>query len=82
MARITLDKPTQEALARMLSRHLKGELDVEIGQFEALDLLEYLSETLGPHFYNQGLYDAQAIMKGRIDDVLEAVHGIEQPVTL
>jgi len=82
MSKITLDKGTQEALARLLSKHLNAEFDVDIGQFEALDLLEFLSETLGPHYYNQGLYDAQAIMKGRVDEVLEAVHGIEKPVKL
>jgi uncharacterized protein (DUF2164 family) len=76
---IKLDKPTREMLARQLKRHLKDEMDVEIDPFDAVALLDHLAETLGPHFYNQGLSDAQAIVKSRIDTVIEAIGEIEKP---
>ncbi|NBU26755.1 MAG: DUF2164 family protein, partial [Caulobacteraceae bacterium] len=44
------------------------------------DLLTWLSETLGPYFYNQGLDDAQALIRSRVDTVLEAVADLEKPV--
>jgi uncharacterized protein (DUF2164 family) len=82
MARIALDKDTLERLSRMISAHMKDELDLDVGRFEALELLDFLTETLGPHYYNQGLYDAQALFRGRVDDIIEAIHGIEKPVKL
>ena len=80
MSRIEFDKQTRDDLSRRIARRLKDDLDVEIGGFEALDLLDFLTETLGPHFYNQGLYDAQAVIKDRSDAIIEAVQAIEKPI--
>lgn len=82
MARIELDKPVRDALTRVLSRYLKDELDVEIGGMDALLLLDFLADTLGPHFYNQGLADAQAVLAKRLEDLTEAIAAIEKPVRL
>ena len=80
MSKIAFDNQTRDELARLLARKLKDELDVEVGLFEAQDLLAFLAENLGPYFYNQGLYDAQAAVKGRLDSVVEAIEAIEKPV--
>ncbi|HTI66443.1 MAG TPA: DUF2164 family protein [Caulobacteraceae bacterium] len=80
MARIAFDKQTRDDLARRLGVHLKDEFGVEVGTFESLDLVDFLAETLGPYFYNQGLYDAGAVIKGRFDGVIEAVEAIEKPL--
>jgi uncharacterized protein (DUF2164 family) len=82
MARIELDKPVRDALTRALSRYLKDELDVEIGGMDALLLLDFLADTIGPHFYNQGLADAQAVLAKRLEDLTEAITAIEKPVRL
>ena len=80
MARIELDRQTHQALARMLVRHLKDELDVEVDPTDGSALLDYLAEALGPHFYNQGLRDAQAAVQARTDAIVEAIDGLEKPV--
>jgi uncharacterized protein (DUF2164 family) len=80
MSRIEFDKETRDQLSRGLRRRLKDTLDVEIDPFDALDLLDFLSETLGPHYYNQGLHDAQAIVKDRVDAIIEDIYVIEKPV--
>ena len=67
-------------LARQIVRHLKETLDVEIAPFDAVDLLDFLAETLGPHFYNQGLTDAQAVIQSRVEAIVEAVSDLEKPV--
>jgi uncharacterized protein (DUF2164 family) len=80
MSRIELDKKTREALAGMLSAYLKDNLDVEVAGFDAQFLLDFIIETLGPHFYNQGLHDAQAIFSKKLESLVEAVYELEQPV--
>ncbi|WP_334164093.1 DUF2164 domain-containing protein [Phenylobacterium sp.] len=82
MARIELEKPVREALVRALSRYLKDELDVEVGRMDALLFLDFISETMGPHFYNQGLADAQAILQARLEQISEAISEIEKPAKL
>jgi uncharacterized protein (DUF2164 family) len=82
MARIELPKETREALLRAISRYLKDELDFEVSGFDAQFLLDFLSETLGPHYYNQGLYDAQAVMRVRLEAIAEAVYELEKTAKL
>jgi len=82
MARIELEKPVREALTRALSSYLKDELDVEVGGMDAILLLDFVAERLGPHFYNQGLYDAQALLRAKLEVVSEALYELEKPAKL
>jgi uncharacterized protein (DUF2164 family) len=79
MARIAFDHATQEALARRLVRRLRDELDLEVAPMDGQRLIDILCETLGPAWYNQGLRDAQAAVRARVDDIGEAIAGLEQP---
>jgi uncharacterized protein (DUF2164 family) len=82
MSKIELPKDERDAMARALSRYLKDELDLEVAGFDAQFLLDFVAETLGPHFYNQGLADAQALLAKKLDDVGEAILALEKPVKL
>lgn len=82
MSKIELPKEAREALARALSKYLKDELDVEVEGFDAVFLLDFLIETLGPHFYNQGLADAHTVVAKKIEDLGEAIWQLEKPAKL
>ncbi len=77
-----LSKEERTALAGGVRDFLREELDHEITPIEAEMLLAFLCRSLGPHFYNCGLHDAQAAVSGRLDEILEVVYGLEQPVDL
>jgi uncharacterized protein (DUF2164 family) len=79
MAKIELDCKTAEVLAAAVAQHLKEELEVEIGVFEAGDLVRILAERIGPVFYNQGLKDAQALLRARLETITDAIEGLEKP---
>ena len=80
MSKIELPKDAAEAAARALSKYLKDELDLEVKGFDAVFLVDFITERLGPHFYNQGVYDAQAILAKKTDELGEAILGLEKPV--
>jgi uncharacterized protein (DUF2164 family) len=80
MSRIELDKATVETLARQIATYLRDELEVEVAPFDAVRMIDFLSERLGPHYYNQGLTDAQSVLKARMDSIVEAIDEIEKPV--
>jgi uncharacterized protein (DUF2164 family) len=82
VAGIEFDKETRDRLARDIARHLKAELDLDVAPFEALELLDWLSGRLGPHYYNQGLTDAQVVVRAKADDVVEAIYGLERTAEL
>ena len=82
MSKIELPKETYEALTRALSRYLKDELDVEVTGFDARFLLDFIIETMGPHVYNQGLADAQALLSKKLDELGESILTLEKPAKL
>jgi uncharacterized protein (DUF2164 family) len=82
MPPIELPKETRDILARVLSRYLKDELDLEVEGFDAVFLADFIAENLGPYFYNQGLADAQALLSKKTDEIVEAIYQLEQPVKL
>ena len=79
MARIQFDRAAREALARRLVQQLRDEFDLDMAPMDGQRLLDLLAETLGPAWYNQGLRDAQAAVQARVDDIAEAIAGLEQP---
>jgi uncharacterized protein (DUF2164 family) len=60
-------------------RYFSDELKQEIGRFDAEFLLDFFSGEVGAYFYNRGLYDAQAILSSRLDDLGEAIYLLERP---
>ena len=79
MPKIEFDRATREDIARRLVKRLRDELDIEVAPMDGQRLLDILSESLGPAWYNQGLRDAQAAVQARVDDIAEAIAGLERP---
>ena len=57
---------------------MSHELEVELGQFDADFLLDFISNEMGNHYYNQGLYDAQAVLVDRMDALNDAIYQLEK----
>ena len=80
MSKIELPKDAADAAAKALSKYLKDEFDVEVGGFDAVFLVDFITERLGPHYYNQGLYDAQALLHVKLEQLGDTVLELEKPV--
>ncbi|MFK7891550.1 MAG: DUF2164 domain-containing protein [Granulosicoccus sp.] len=78
MAEIVFTSEQKDTITERLKTYFEEELDRDLGQFEAQFLLDFLIAELGPHFYNQGLYDARAIMEKRVDDITESIYSLEK----
>ncbi|MFT4613311.1 MAG: hypothetical protein ACI9NT_000449 [Bacteroidia bacterium] len=79
MAEIKFTPEEREAICRKVQMYFREELEQDIGQFDAGFLLDFFGEEIGPYFYNRGLYDAQAILESRLEQVAEAIYEIEKP---
>ena len=78
---MTLDY-SNEDLTRLVDgirTHFATEFEFELGRFEAEEFLEFITTLVGPHFYNRGLYDAQAALMAKIDDINDAIYQLEMP---
>jgi uncharacterized protein (DUF2164 family) len=76
MAKIEFSKQKRDALVDKLARYLDRELDCETSPLQAGFLLDFISEQMGPYYYNQGVQDAQALFREKLED---AVYEIEKP---
>ena len=73
MTDIIFSRDEKQLLVEKIRRYFEQELNQELGQFDAEFLLDFLSRELGPHYYNRGLLDAQAILQSRLDTILEGI---------
>lgn len=78
MSKIELEKSQKELLITKTQRYFEDELDVELGQFDADFLLDFIAREMGVIFYNQGIYDAQAMLESRIESVQDAILQLEK----
>lgn len=74
-------KEEKAAIVSKIQTYFSDELGLEIGQFDAEFLLDFMGEEVGRFFYNRGLYDAQAILEGRMEAITEAIAELEKPVS-
>jgi len=78
MSEIKFSKEETAILTKKIQLYFSEELDNKIGQFDAQFLLDFISEEIGPYYYNRGLYDAQSILNSRMDSISEAIYDIEK----
>jgi uncharacterized protein (DUF2164 family) len=69
----------KEILVRKIKLYFTEELKQEIGRFDAEFLLDFFASEIGGYFYNRGLYDAQAILSSKMDELGEAIYQLERP---
>jgi uncharacterized protein (DUF2164 family) len=82
MSDIKFPSEEKEMLVKKLRTYFSDELDHEIGQFEGEFFLDFISAEIGSYYYNQGLFDAQALLALKIDDITEAFYELEKPTGL
>ena len=75
---IVFSREEVAAISARLQGYFRDELDVELGGLPAEMLLDFLSCEIGPFFYNRGLYDAQAVVARKAEDISEAIAGLER----
>ena len=61
-----------------LRAYFRDELDFDLAALPAELLLDFLGREIGPFFYNRALYDAQAVVAKKAEDIGEALSGLER----
>ena len=61
-----------------IQKYFNSELAQDIGGFEAEFLLDFFTKEIGNFYYNRGLYDAQAVLSSKMDDLNDAIYQLEK----
>ena len=78
MSKIEFTSQQKQAMSNALKGYLEDALDVEIGQFDADFLFDFIVDKFAPAFYNKGLSDAQTVMQRKMMDIADELYEIEQ----
>ena len=77
MEKMTFAAAEKAAIVEKIKAYFTDELSHDIGTFEAEFLIDFFAEELGGHFYNQGLYDAQALFLKKVDEMSDSIVELE-----
>ena len=80
MTKIKFSEREKKQIAEKVKHYFETELNHDIGGFEAEFLIDFFAEQIGGYFYNRGLYDAQVIVSSKVEEIADALVGIEKPV--
>lgn len=79
MAQKPLLSPEQrDEAAHKIRAWLSDEQDLELGRLPAEMLVEFIEQHIGRHYYNQGLRDAETLIRAKVEDVSDALYGMER----
>ena len=82
MSLIKFSKDEKEHIIRKIQLYFSEEFEQTIGQFDAEFLLDFFSEEVGAYYYNRGLFDAQAILESKLENIADAIYELEKPTDI
>lgn len=80
MKPIAFSREETADLVRRLRDFAREELEQEMSQLQAEMLLDMIRIEMGPAFYNRALYDAQALVTAKAEEIGDAVLSLERPI--
>ena len=78
MKPIAFSKEEQADLIPRIKAFVAEELDQDIGDLQAGMLLDFMANTMGHAVYNRALYDAQALIAAKADEMAEILFALER----
>ncbi|WEK03129.1 MAG: DUF2164 domain-containing protein [Candidatus Devosia phytovorans] len=78
MKPIKFSKEETKAIVGEIQDYFRNELDQDIGAIPAEMLMQFFADKMGAYYYNRGLYDAQGVLKDRMDSLHDDLYALEQ----
>ncbi|MDD2052728.1 DUF2164 domain-containing protein [Pseudomonas putida] len=71
--------PEQENAATLkIKRFMEDRFELELGSFEAAEILELFTREVAPHYYNRAIFDVQTHLKERFESIESDVWSLEK----
>ena len=76
---IKLSVEARERLVASIQGFLASRFELELSEFQAISLLDFLVRELGAPVYNQAIQDARAFVQSKLDDLEGEFYEPEEP---
>lgn len=77
---IKLKKEQQQLMISDIQEFFSQERDEEISEFAAERVLDFVKESLAPHFYNAGVLDAKHVVDQQFSSLEDEILTLERPI--
>ena len=76
---LTTRMPTgiRDEFTSYLASFLRNEYDIDLGTFDAEEILTFFGEKIGPYYYNEGLNAARSVVVNGMNDLADDIGGLE-----
>jgi uncharacterized protein (DUF2164 family) len=77
---ISLQKKEKEEIIERIKEFFHEECSEEIGELAAGNFLDFITQEIGPYFYNQGVHDAKLMVELKIFSLEDDLLSLERPI--
>ncbi|KJH79604.1 DUF2164 domain-containing protein [Stutzerimonas stutzeri] len=75
---LTLDSAQEQAAQQIIKRFLEDRFELELGSFEAQEVLDLFAREIAPLYYNKAIFDVQTHLKERFESIESDLWALEK----
>ena len=75
---MTLSAEQEREACLVLKRFMAERFELELGSFEAAEVLELFARDIAPHYYNRAIIDVQTHLKERFESIESDLWALEK----
>ena len=75
---LTLEPAQEQAAVQTLKRFLEDRFELELGSFDAQEVLDLFSREIAPLYYDKAIADAQALLADRFASIESDMWALEK----
>jgi uncharacterized protein (DUF2164 family) len=75
---MTLSAEQEREACLALKRFMAERFELQLGSFEAAEILELFAREIAPHYYNRAIFDVQTHLKERFESIESDLWALEK----
>ncbi|WP_312467551.1 DUF2164 domain-containing protein [Stutzerimonas nitrititolerans] len=75
---LALDSAQEQAAQQTIKRFLEDRFELELGSFEAQEVLDLFAREIAPLYYNKAIFDVQTHLKDRFESIESDLWALEK----
>ncbi|RMI03071.1 DUF2164 domain-containing protein [Stutzerimonas nitrititolerans] len=75
---LALDAAQEQAAQQTIKRFMEDRFELELGSFEAQEVLDLFAREIAPLYYNKAIFDVQTHLKDRFESIESDLWALEK----
>jgi uncharacterized protein (DUF2164 family) len=75
---LQLDDKQEKAAVAAIKAFIEDRFELELGSFEAQEVLDLFTREIAPYYYNKAIFDVQTHLKERFDSIESDLWALEK----